>query len=241
MIEYSLDVLYEDNHLIIVNKPAGLLSQPTDLESDSMETRVKAWIKEKYHKPGNVFVSVVHRLDKPVSGILVLAKTSKALSRLNESMRSKHMQKTYLAFVEGIPHKKQDTLTHYLVHGDHYSLISNQKDKQAKMACLHYDTLETRQNSTLMQIILETGRYHQIRCQLAAIHHPVIGDLRYHAQKDQKFLKELPPNAIALHHFRLKLEHPVTKAELLIEAPPPEYMPNLERPNSGKCMEKFSN
>lgn len=224
MIEDSIDVLYEDNHLIIVNKPAGLLSQPTDLESDSMETRVKAWIKEKYQKPGNVFASVIHRLDKPVSGILVLAKTSKALSRLNESMRSKHMQKTYLAFVEGIPQKKQDTLIHYLVHGDHSSHISTLQDKQAKMARLHYETLDIRSNNSFLQVILETGRYHQIRCQLAAIGHPVIGDLRYGAQKDQRYLNSLPPNAIALHHFRLKLEHPVTKAELLIEAPPPGYM-----------------
>lgn len=224
MIEPSIEVLYEDNHLIIVNKPAGLLSQPTEIESDSMETRVKAWIKEKYQKPGNVFAGVIHRLDKPVSGILVLAKTSKALSRLNESMRSKHLQKTYLAFVEGIPQKKQDTLTHYLVHGDHISHISNQKDKEAKIARLQYETIDTHPNSALLQVVLETGRYHQIRCQLAAIRHPVIGDLRYGAQKDQRFLRNLPLNAIALHHFRLRLEHPITKAELHIEAHLPEYL-----------------
>jgi 23S rRNA pseudouridine1911/1915/1917 synthase len=216
----SIDVLYEDNHLIIVNKPAGLLSQPTDIESDSVEVRVKAWLKEKYQKPGNVFAGVIHRLDKPVSGILVLAKTSKALSRLNESMRSRDMKKTYCALVEGSLPKKPGTLTHYLKHGDHCSLISNQNDKEAKLARLHYESIKEIERKTLVHIVLETGRYHQIRCQFAATGHPVVGDLRYGGKKG---LVNLPANAIALHHMHLSLIHPVTKATLEIDAPFPAY------------------
>ena len=219
----SIDVLYEDNHIIAVNKPAGLLTQPTDLESDSLEIRVKAWIKEKYQKPGNVFVGVIHRLDKPVSGLVIFAKTSKALSRLNEAIRSREMQKTYCALVEGIPQKKQDTLTHFLKHDDHFSYIVNKNDPDAKLARLHYETLKTFEKTTLLQIILETGRYHQIRCQLAAIGHPIIGDRRYGAKKAQNILADLPQNAIALHHTRLSLSHPVTKEVLTIEAPLPAY------------------
>lgn len=223
MIESSIDVLYEDNHLIIVNKPAGLLSQPTNLENDSLETRVKEWIKNKYQKPGNVFVGVIHRLDRPVSGILVFAKTSKALSRLNEAIRFKGMEKTYYALVEGILQKKQETLTHFLVHGEHTSYISNKNNKEAKEACLHYTTIKEKGKTSLLQVILETGRYHQIRCQLAAIGHPILGDLRYGAKKDQKIILNLPQNAIALHHIQLTFSHPVTKTSMTVEAPLPPY------------------
>lgn len=223
MLDPSIDVLYEDNHIIAVNKPVGLLSQPTNLEEDSLETRVKAWIKEKYQKPGNVFVGVIHRLDRPVSGILIFAKTSKALSRLNESIRSHEMEKTYYALVEGIPQKQEATLTHYLIHGEHSSVIAHKNAKDAKEARLHYKILAKREKACLLQVILETGRYHQIRCQLAAIGHPIIGDLRYGAKKDQKTLSQLPQNGIALHHKHLSLLHPVTKETLIIEAPLPSY------------------
>lgn len=223
MIESSIEVLYEDNHIIIVNKPAGVLSQPTDLENDSMEIRVKAWIKHKYQKPGNVFVGVVHRLDKPASGILVFAKTSKALSRLNDMMRSKEMQKTYCALVEGILKNKKDTLSHYLIHGDHCSYVGEQSNREAKPARLHYEVIKEYGKANLLHVILETGRYHQIRCQLSVVGHPILGDRRYGAKKEQHILPNLPPNAIALHHFRLSLIHPVTKVVLQIEAPLPAY------------------
>lgn len=219
----SLDVLYEDNHIIAVNKPAGLLSQPTDQENDSLETRVKAWIKEKYQKPGNVFVGVVHRLDRPVSGIVIFAKTSKALSRLNELIRSKEMQKIYCALVEGIPSKKKDTLEHFLKHDDHCSFVSNENDKEAKPARLHYQIIKEFNKAALLQIILETGRYHQIRCQCAAVGHPIAGDSRYGAKKDLNLAPNLPQGAIALHHQQLNLTHPVTKALITIEAPLPSY------------------
>lgn len=228
MIDSSIDVLYEDNHIIAINKPAGLLSQPTALENDSLETRIKVWIKEKYKKQGNVFVGVVHRLDRPVSGIVIFAKTSKSLSRLNEMIRSKGMQKLYCALVERSPKKKHDTLDHFLRHDDHYSAVSNQNDKEAKLARLHYKTIKEFDKTTLLEIILETGRYHQIRCQFAAIGHPIVGDFRYGAEKESRFLPNLPLGAIALHHMKLTLLHPVTKALLCIEAPLPSYfLPNF--------------
>ena len=218
-----LNILYEDNHLLAVDKPAGLLTQPTEIENDSLEVQVKLWIKERYQKPGNVFATVAHRIDKPVSGIVLLAKTSKALSRLNEAMRAKEMQKTYYALVEGIPKKKQDSLIHFLKHEAHFSSISNKNDRLAKQARLHYETLQEFDKAALLKINLETGRYHQIRCQLSAIGHPIIGDIRYGAKKGQKILPTLPKNAIALHHFRLELCHPVTKEPLCLEAVLPSY------------------
>lgn len=222
-MQSTIDVLYEDNHIIAVNKPAGLLSQPTDIENDSLEVRVKAWIKEKYQKPGNVFVGVVHRLDKPTSGILIFAKTSKALSRLNDAMRSREMHKTYCAYVEGHLRKKEGTLEHFLVHGEHSSIVSDRSNKEAKLARLHYKVLKEEANCTLVEIELETGRYHQIRCQFAAMGHPVVGDLRYGAKKDKKCLPQLPSDAVALHHIKMSLTHPVTKAVLCIEAALPDY------------------
>lgn len=228
MTQPSIEVLYEDNHILAVNKPAGLLTQPTDIENDSLETSAKQWLKEKYQKPGNVFVGVVHRLDRPASGIVILAKTSKALSRLNQAMRSKEMQKTYYALVEGTFKKKQDTLEHFLKHDDHCSCVVNRNDPEGKRACLHYKVVKEAEKSTLVEVVLETGRYHQIRCQLSAIGHPIIGDRRYGAKKDQKTLPDLPSNAIALHHCRLCLIHPVTKVPLSIEAPTADCVRALE-------------
>jgi len=219
----GLDILYEDNHIIAVNKPAGLLSQPTEQENDSLEIRVKAWIKEKYHKPGNVFVGVIHRLDKPVSGIVLFAKTSKALSRLNDSIRSHKMQKVYMALVEGIPAKKAGTLTHFLKQGDHCSILSNAQDPEAKQAILHYETLKEFQSSALLQVILETGRYHQIRCQCAAMGHPILGDIRYGAK--QRISNR---DAIALHHAKLTFPHPITQEAMHIETAVPHFQERCE-------------
>jgi 23S rRNA pseudouridine1911/1915/1917 synthase len=217
------EILYEDNHLIVVNKPAGLLTQPTDLENDSLEVRVKAWIKKTYNKPGNVFLGVIHRLDKPVSGIVVFAKTSKALSRLNASIREREMVKTYYALVEGSPKKKQGTLEHYLKHDDYFASVCSPDDPSGKLARLHYEALKSSGDATLLKVVLETGRYHQIRCQCAAMGCPIVGDIKYGASKTAHSGKYLPSGAIALHHGNLTLTHPVTKAELKIEAPLPAY------------------
>lgn len=217
MIDPPFDILYEDNHLLVVSKPAGLLTQPTNLTNESLESAAKEWLKEKYNKPGNVFIGVIHRLDRPVSGIVVLAKTSKALSRLNEAIRAKESQKTYCALVEGLPSSNERTLEHYLRHDDYRATISNAQDHQAKKARLHYKVIKRFSSICLVQVDLETGRYHQIRAQLASIGCPILGDNKYGSRFP------LQDGVIALHHLRLKISHPVTRQPLVFEAPLPDY------------------
>jgi 23S rRNA pseudouridine1911/1915/1917 synthase len=213
-----LEVLYEDNHLLAVNKPAGVLTQETAEESDSLENRAKAWLKNKYLKPGNVFIGVIHRLDRPVSGIVLFAKTSKALSRLNASIRSKEMHKTYTAIVEGHPIPENDTLKHYLKHDDYRATVCSSKDPHAKLAILHYTTLKSYSRSTLIQVVLETGRYHQIRAQFAAIGCPIVGDLKYGSQQ------QTSKGVIALHHSQLIVVHPITQENICIESHPNDIL-----------------
>lgn len=215
MSPYPFDVIYEDNHLLVVVKPAGLLTQPTDLESHSLENLAKAWLKEKYNKPFNAYIGIVHRLDKPASGIVLLAKTSKALARLNDMIRSKDVTKVYCALVEGKPPQDSGTLEHYLKHDDYRSFVTDSGDPKAKFARLHYDDIRSNGDTTLLQIVLDTGRYHQIRNQCAAIGCPIVGDTKYGSRRS------LPNNIIALHHYRLQLTHPVTKVPLSFEAPLP--------------------
>ncbi len=204
-----ITIVFEDNHLLVLNKPAGLLTQPSGTDQDSLEMQAKAYIKEKYQKPGNVFLEAVHRLDKPVSGIVVFAKTSKALSRLNESLRNKQAKKIYHAWVEGIPKQKEGTLENYLVHDDFIASVATKNNPQAKLARLSYKVLETQGDETLLEIILETGRYHQIRVQLSTIGHPILGDTKYGSKKSHP--------EIALSHVRLEIEHPVTHEKLLLK------------------------
>lgn len=215
-----VEVLYEDNHLIAVNKPAGLLTQPAGDVTESLEEMVKAFLKEKYSKPGNVFLGVVHRLDRPVSGIVIFAKTSKALSRLNETIRDREMHKTYCALVQGRPKQEAATLEHFLLHGEHVAHVCKSSDSGAKLARLHYKTLKNLDNkTTLLEIDLETGRYHQIRVQCAAIGCPVVGDARYGSTL------RFTNGCIALHHCRLELKHPVAiegvEQIVVINSPPP--------------------
>lgn len=206
-------IIYEDNHLIVVNKPAGILTQPTHLQEDSLEIQVKEWIKHKYQKPGNVFLGVVHRLDKPVNGIIIFAKTSKALSRLNESFRSKKCKKIYQALVDKNPEPLQGTLEHYLVHGDFQARITTSEEKDAKLARLHYKIIKQESKFSLLEIELETGRYHQIRVQLASIGCPIIGDKRYGSKMPFR------PDQIALQHVKLQVEHPISKEIMTFESP----------------------
>lgn len=205
----NLEVLYVDNHILVVNKPAGIATQLSPTSDESLEQDCKEWVRERYQKPGNVFLHPIHRLDKPVSGIVLFARTSKALSRLNASMRSHEMQKTYIAHVEGLLEPLTGTLTHYLVHGDHYAHLSSPTDKEAKYACLHYQVKEHQKSSSIVGISLETGRYHQIRAQMAAIGHPVIGDVKYGSTQ------LLPSKKIALCHAHFSFPHPITKERLL--------------------------
>lgn len=189
------------------------MTQPSGTDQDSLEKLCKAWIKAKYQKPGNVFLEAVHRLDKPASGIVVFARTSKALSRLNEAMRAKQTKKVYYALVEGILTPAEATLEHYLVHDDFQARLADPGDPDAKLCRLHYRLIKTKDSKSLLEVTLETGRYHQIRLQLAAIGHPIIGDYKYGSQQP------FSPDGIALHHAFLEIPHPITKNTLKIEAP----------------------
>ncbi|NGX60378.1 MAG: Ribosomal large subunit pseudouridine synthase D [Chlamydiae bacterium] len=192
--------IFCDNHLLVLEKPAGIATQP-DFHEDA-----RAWVQEAFAKPGKAFLEPIHRLDKPVSGIVLFARTSKALQRLNEAMRKKQMRKFYLAWVEGII-EKEGTLEHNLIHGNFRAHI----DTRGKKAILHFRRLETKKNTSLVEIELETGRYHQIRAQFAAIGHPILGDQKYGA-KDKR-------DKIALHHYMLKIPHPVSKEEITYRCP----------------------
>lgn len=205
-----VEVLYVDNHILLVNKPADLATQPIPTSDESLELLCKEWIKEQYKKPGNVFLHAIHRLDKPVSGIVLFARTSKALSRLNESMRQHEMQKVYLALVEGHLKKSEGHLEHYLVHGDHYAHLATEKTAGAKRASLKYVVKEEKDDCTFLEITLETGRYHQIRAQMASIGHPVVGDSKYGSSKTY------PKKGIALCHSQFSFPHPITKEQLTV-------------------------
>ncbi len=201
----DLEILYEDNHLLALNKPVGLLTQPNETDSPSLEDFAKVYIKKKYHKKGNVFLHPIHRLDKPVSGIVLFARTSKALSRLNAQMRARTMIKTYAAKVEGHLKKKSGELRHYLTHSSHRAKVG--KTSLAKEAILSYTVKKEYAHSSLLLVILHTGRYHQIRAQFAHIGHPLIGDTKYGATKNSR---------IALHHAQLIFHHPITNETIKV-------------------------
>lgn len=209
----SDNVLYVDNHLVLANKPAGLLTQPDESHAPDLEGQLKAWVKEEYQKPGAVFLHAVHRLDKPVSGLVLFARTSKALSRLNEQVREGKIRRFYLAEVEGIVDKSQGRLEHFLRHGSHSAILSRKEDPEAKLAILSYSVEERGEATTRLLIELYTGRYHQIRAQCAAIGHPIVGDHRYGAKSKG--------TTIHLHCRKLLFAHPVTKEELEFVAAPP--------------------
>lgn len=200
----EISVVFEDNHLLCVDKPHGIATQ------EELQTRLMAYIKEKYAKPGNVYLHAVHRLDKPTRGIVIFAKTSKALSRLNEQMRKKGFTKIYTAIVEGTLSSPSGTLEHYLIHGDHKALVARPDDTEAKKCILTYKVVGTKDSNSIVEVELHTGRYHQIRAQFAAIGHPILGDTTYGAQKPYR------PHAIALCHSTVTFSHPVTGKELTL-------------------------
>lgn len=210
----SAEVLYCDNHLLVAVKPAGLLTQPDSLEQENLEEWVKEWIKKEFQKPGEVFLHPVHRLDRPVSGLVLFARTSKSLSRLNEAVRCKEIQRFYIAEVEGIIPHKIGRLDHYLIHADHCATVGKEGDLGAKHARLSYAVLHYMPHSTLVQIELDTGRYHQIRAQFAAIGHPIFGDERYGGRNQGN-------EEIRLHASQLSLRHPVTEELLTFDSAPP--------------------
>lgn len=216
-----MKILYEDNHIIIVNKEVGEIVQGDKTGDKPISEKLKAYLKEKYNKPGNVFCGVVHRIDRPVSGLVIFAKTSKALSRLNEMLRKGEINKTYYALVEGHPAVPEGTLTDYLISNGRInkSFVSAADAHDAKKCILHYKTIAAGDNYSLLAIQLETGRKHQIRAQLSNMGHPIKGDLKYGARRSN------PDGGISLQAKRLHFIHPVSKVPIEIEADSlPEFL-----------------
>lgn len=213
----NLKILFEDNHLIVVNKRCGDLVQGDRTGDKPLSEIVKSYIKEKYNKPGNVYLGVVHRLDRPTSGVIIFSKTSKALSRLNRLFAKDEVTKTYWALVKNSPQKDQDTLIHYLVRNpkNNKSYAHTKEVKNSKKAILSYKIRQELDNYYLLEINLETGRHHQIRCQLAAIGCPIKGDLKYGFPRSNK------DGGISLHARSIRFIHPVKKESISISAPTP--------------------
>ncbi len=212
-----LDVLFEDNHLLVVNKPAGMLVHGDETGDESLDVVAKKYIKEKYNKPGNVFIGVVHRLDRPVSGVVLLAKTSKALTRLTELFRDKKTRKIYWAVVQRKPIPESGNLIHWLVK-DSSRNVTKAYPKQNPSGLrseLNYRLLNQQQGKYLVEVNPITGRPHQIRVQLASLNCPIAGDLKYGAPEP------LPDKSIALHARELQFEHPTLKTPVKVSAPLP--------------------
>lgn len=216
--EQNLQVLYEDNHLIAVNKRPGDIVQGDKTGDKPLSEIVKGYIKKKYNKPGNVFLGVAHRLDRPTSGIVVFARTSKALARLNKLFASKETHKTYWALVKNKPSKEADTLIHWLKKNpkQNKSYPHSKQVAGSKKAILDYRLIRNLDRYFLLEIVLHTGRHHQIRTQLAAIDCPVKGDLKYGYDRSN------PDGSIHLHARSLKFIHPVKKEPVTLTAPPPQ-------------------
>lgn len=212
-----MQVLYEDNHIIVVYKESGEIVQGDKTGDKPLSETIKAWIKEKYAKPGNVFLGVVHRLDRPVSGLVVFAKTSKALSRLNDMFRKGEVKKTYWAMVQTPPAEPEGTLTNWLVRNEkqNKSYVYDHEVPNAKKAILKYKTVGQTEHYTLLEVNLLTGRHHQIRCQLSAIGCPIKGDLKYGARRSN------PDDSISLLSRTVEFIHPVSKENISVVSPLP--------------------
>lgn len=214
----NLQVLFEDNHIIVINKRAGDIVQGDKTGDKPLSDVVKEYIKDKYNKPGNVYLGTVHRLDRPTTGLVIFAKTSKVLPRLNALFVSKDINKTYWAIVKNEPNKKSDTLINWLKKNpkNNKSTAYNKEIKDSKKAILHYKLLKTLDNYFLLEINLETGRHHQIRSQLSNIGSPIKGDLKYGFDRSNK------DASIHLHARYISFIHPVKKEPITITAPLPK-------------------
>jgi 23S rRNA pseudouridine1911/1915/1917 synthase len=213
----NLQILHEDNHLIVVNKRVGDIVQGDKTGDKPLSDVVKEYIKDKYNKPGEVFLGVVHRLDRPTTGIVVFARTSKALTRMNELFSSRETQKTYWAVVKNKPSKNEDKLVHYIKRNEknNTSKAHLKEVPESKLASLEYKIIKELDNYFGLEILLHTGRHHQIRAQLSAIGSPIKGDLKY------GFDRSNPDGGIHLHARKLSFNHPVTKENISIIAPTP--------------------
>lgn len=213
-----MQVLYEDNHIIIVNKSSGEIVQGDKTGDTPLVETVRAYIKEKYNKPGNVFCGLTHRLDRPVSGVVIFAKTSKALERINNMLKNHEIQKTYWAIVKNTPKQAEGTLVHYLVRNEkqNKSYAYPTEKPNSKRAELNYKVIGKSDNYTLLEVNLITGRHHQIRCQLAAMGCPIKGDLKYGSARSNA------DGSISLHARSVAFTHPVSKEPIQVEAPTPQ-------------------
>jgi len=213
----TLEILHEDNHTIVINKKSGDIVQGDKTGDSPLSDAVKEYLKVKYNKPGNVFCGVVHRLDRPTTGVLLFARTGKALSRLNEQFKTKSVDKTYWAIVENAPKSKTGRLEHFLVRNpkQNKSYASLEEKKDSKRAVLSYTIIASSDRYHLLEINLETGRHHQIRAQLAAIGCIIKGDLKYGSKRSN------PDGSIALHARKLIFEHPTTDEKITVVAPVP--------------------
>jgi len=216
----ELIVLYEDNHIIVVLKEQNIPSCEDESKDKDLLTMVKEYLKEKYNKPGNVFVGLVHRLDRPTGGVMVFAKTSKAAARLSEQMKTGDFEKKYFAVLVGLLREKKGTLVHYMKKNavNNMVYVCAQTTEGGKMASLEYKMVEEYKNFTLAEIKLHTGRSHQIRVQMNAIGNPVFGDMRYGGEKAQK-------GNLALWAYELSFTHPVTKERMVFKIEPPKELP----------------
>lgn len=214
----NLQVLFEDNHIIIVNKRAGDITQGDKTGDKPLSDVVKEYVKDKYNKPGLVFIGTVHRLDRPTSGIVIFARTSKALERLNKMLRDKVIHKTYWALVKNPPKKTSDTLINFLKKDTkkNKSFVYKKEIEGSKNAILHYNIIKKLENYFLIEIDLETGRHHQIRAQLSYIGSAIKGDLKYGFPRSNK------DGSISLHARKIKFIHPVSKEEIVITARTPK-------------------
>ena len=213
-----MQVVYEDNHIIIVNKESGEIVQGDKTGDRPLADKVKAYIKEKYAKPGEVFLGVVHRLDRPVAGLVVFARTSKALTRLNDMFRNNEVHKTYWAITKQRPAEMEGMLTHWLVRNEkqNKSYAYDRERPNSKKAILKYKVVGASDNYTLIEVNLLTGRHHQIRCQLAKMGCPIRGDLKYGAKRSN------PDGSISLLSRRVEFVHPVSKQTIVVDAPLPD-------------------
>lgn len=213
----SKSIIYEDNHLIAVNKPAGILVQGDVTGDPCLSDYIKAYIRKKYNKPGEAYLGTIHRLDRPVSGVVIFAKTSKALTRMNKMMQDHSIKKTYYALLQKKPRKLSEDLTHWLVKMEdkNVSRAHDKEVKRSKKCMLTYNYLGTANHKFLIQVNLKTGRSHQIRVQMAKIGFPISGDLKYGSRKGKG-------SFIYLHSKSLEFIHPVKKEKLLLQCPLPD-------------------
>lgn len=213
----DFEVLYEDNHILVLNKPNNMLVQPDNSGDVALEDLAKQYIKVKYNKPGAVFLNAVHRIDRPVSGVVIFARTSKALTRLNEQFKTKEIKKKYWAIVKNRPKIESGTLVDYIRRDakKNKSFVCQKGSQDAKESSLDYKLIASGDNYHLLEINLHTGRHHQIRCQLAHLGSPIKGDLKYGAERSNK------DGGISLHARSVEFIHPISKEKISIVAPVP--------------------